>query len=276
MKWYYVVDGARQGPVDFSDLETLLEEKKITLGTLVWNPSLGTQWSRIKDLSVFFETKPKPLKVITRTGAAARGFKKAGDTGSWEKGGSGLRFADEKESSGHPDHSADGASTLIGQHSDEIISDGEAKMDSLSGKHKQSWWYAVVTILCFLLPAAVIIPAGYYFKQDQPTLETAGLAIVAGFWLFAIGLGIWAKENHGMLPFSIICVGSVIAFGIRFLLPMPLPGAICLGVWLVYVCYFVFAEATSSPLRAFFTSYLSSFAIFVYQDLALWRELLGF
>lgn len=46
MQWYYAVNGQQQGPVDWDALVALAREGKLKPSDLVWNSTMGNQWSK--------------------------------------------------------------------------------------------------------------------------------------------------------------------------------------------------------------------------------------
>lgn len=46
-KWYYAVDGARQGPVAFDELSGLVRSGQVGLQDLVWQPEFGAEWRAV-------------------------------------------------------------------------------------------------------------------------------------------------------------------------------------------------------------------------------------
>ena len=52
MNWYYMKGGERKGPVNLEGLRELLQEGEIDKSTMVWNKSMGDQWTKVADVTV--------------------------------------------------------------------------------------------------------------------------------------------------------------------------------------------------------------------------------
>lgn len=60
MQWYYAVNGKQNGPVDEAVLRVLAQEGKLGRDDLVWNASMGDQWSKAATVPGLFGEAPSP------------------------------------------------------------------------------------------------------------------------------------------------------------------------------------------------------------------------
>ena len=58
MQWYYAVNGKQNGPVDEAALRVLAQEGKLGRDDLVWNTSMGNQWSKAGTVPGLFGDVP--------------------------------------------------------------------------------------------------------------------------------------------------------------------------------------------------------------------------
>jgi hypothetical protein len=72
--WYYVVDGARQGPVAFDELQTRVASGEVKPLDLVWQPAFGPEWRQAGQVAEFFAPPlPSPETAAARDDAPLTG-----------------------------------------------------------------------------------------------------------------------------------------------------------------------------------------------------------
>lgn len=67
MEWYYAKDGESIGPVSFEDLRRLVREHRLGSGDLVWNASMGSEWSKVSALDGLLDTPETTLPPLSPT-----------------------------------------------------------------------------------------------------------------------------------------------------------------------------------------------------------------
>jgi hypothetical protein len=60
-KWYYAVDGVRQGPVTAEELQVLIESGTLQAADLVWQPDFGAEWRNVGQVRALLERPVPPL-----------------------------------------------------------------------------------------------------------------------------------------------------------------------------------------------------------------------
>jgi len=55
MQWYYAVNGQQQGPVEWETLVSLAREGKVKPSDLVWNSTMGSEWTKASTVSGLFD-----------------------------------------------------------------------------------------------------------------------------------------------------------------------------------------------------------------------------
>ena len=53
MQWYYTVNGGKEGPVEYSDIQRLIASGTLTGSDYLWNETMGEQWSPISSMPEF-------------------------------------------------------------------------------------------------------------------------------------------------------------------------------------------------------------------------------
>ncbi|WFB35281.1 DUF975 family protein [Kiritimatiellota bacterium B12222] len=65
MKWYYGINEEQVGPVEFAELQALVQQGKLGPRDLVWNQSLGDQWVEAQTISgLGFVGTPPPVPIV--------------------------------------------------------------------------------------------------------------------------------------------------------------------------------------------------------------------
>ncbi|MCX7591079.1 MAG: DUF4339 domain-containing protein [Kiritimatiellae bacterium] len=61
MKWYYVIEGRCEGPIDEERLRELIASGSLKPGDLVWNETMGTAWKRAAEVFPSVGGVPPPI-----------------------------------------------------------------------------------------------------------------------------------------------------------------------------------------------------------------------
>ncbi len=60
MQWFYTINGKKEGPVEYSEIQNLISDGTITPDDYLWNQTMGEQWSQVSSLPEFSDTNPTP------------------------------------------------------------------------------------------------------------------------------------------------------------------------------------------------------------------------
>ena len=72
-KWYYAVDGVRQGPVTFEELRILVSSGTVRPIDLVWQPDFGPEWRNVGQVNELFAPQPTAVPRLAEEAAPLLG-----------------------------------------------------------------------------------------------------------------------------------------------------------------------------------------------------------